>query len=880
MFSTFSYGNTSPRTGAAAGREDGAPARSKRSQVRRACDWCKLMRIKCDSHRPCYNCQQAGRECAISGENQFRSIAAAVKEVERLRAQVREFESTAKTQKQQADSSKGSPSPSASSVDLLELSRRVSLSDSYAAAADRPSASRNGVRIDSIIYGVASLPFFLTRMGQFLQTSWQRSQPLDISICAGGPTVPPQLQQPDFISAGYLPRAQEEHFLDLFWHTHYFSFPILNEGQFRRDYKALWADTNAATGAAQSQQPPQRKPSPLVDIILALCIQLGNFPIRQIHTTGSDFDSDSSRHNNAIDQTIESPSLTTVQCYIFSIVYLYEAGLLNRAQVVAGKAIMMAMILGLPHEPLASESPAQKEICRRTWWSLYILDAKLSMEVGRPPMIGPSHSTCHLPTESPEVAASLGPHYTFDSTCPTWLGYQTQALRLLDVVRTVRSVLYSKYDVVVSENGYADFVANGSAREECARLLTDHMKDLTTWTKQVPSGYILPRRDGGQPYSMDRSPLDISPDILIHCQRQRLLLELQYHQHCMTLYQPFICFATSIADASTPHSDAKAAAGLQHAMTLTHIVHQALTTSDILSGVHHVFRWVKNALFTTLGYAYTFPISHATTTQTRRTIETAIAIVDMYRDILPEADTVAQIARILADDVDALIGGYRSGSGYGSWAAGTNGGTTTSSSLASSSLIGIGRDSISSASSSSGVGPLNAAEAVAKVVESATAAQMAANANTAAQAQVQPQHTVGQAPGGTAAVATESPVPAVGYQGNNNGIVNMEDVRQDMNLMIPTTGAMGMGMGNMGMNGTIGPGMLQVNGGGLAGPTGMAIGEEMLDFGFLHDLELSDGIVTNWDNMDMLWTNLSPGEGSNPESWTSMGGDVAVGGMG
>ncbi|KAI2620449.1 hypothetical protein GGR54DRAFT_601138, partial [Hypoxylon sp. NC1633] len=74
MFATLdlSYG-ASPQDG------DGAPSsRPKRSQVRRACDWCKLMRIKCDNHRPCSNCHHARRECGMSGENQFRSIAAAV----------------------------------------------------------------------------------------------------------------------------------------------------------------------------------------------------------------------------------------------------------------------------------------------------------------------------------------------------------------------------------------------------------------------------------------------------------------------------------------------------------------------------------------------------------------------------------------------------------------------------------------------------------------------------------------------------------------------------------------------------------------------------------------------------------------------------------
>lgn len=51
----------------------------KRNQVRRACDWCKLMRIKCDDDRPCSQRVQTGRERRLSGKNRFRSIAAAVK---------------------------------------------------------------------------------------------------------------------------------------------------------------------------------------------------------------------------------------------------------------------------------------------------------------------------------------------------------------------------------------------------------------------------------------------------------------------------------------------------------------------------------------------------------------------------------------------------------------------------------------------------------------------------------------------------------------------------------------------------------------------------------------------------------------------------------
>ncbi|RWA09004.1 hypothetical protein EKO27_g6110 [Xylaria grammica] len=634
MFATLDLKQgIAPRT---TNRDDGSgtTSRRRRSVVRRACDWCKLMRIKCDSHRPCSNCQQAGRECGMTGGKQFRSITEAVKEIDTLRAQVREFENT---KKQLEDSKSESPSP-------VSSSRRGSLFDSYGS---RPSASRNGVRVNSVLYGVASLPFFLKRMrDSVLKTRQHSPVDLEISTCASGARSPPEVIQA-YLHKNFLPPTQEIHFLDLFWQSHYFSYPVLNEAHFRKEFKSLVDESNPGA---------PRKASPLIDIILALCIQLGNFRLRQPSDPQPDNSSSPEfpplagfqyyqRCQDALDQTIDSPSITTVHCYIFSIVYLCEAGLLNRAQVVTGKAI---------------KSEPQQEVARRTWWSVYILDAKLSMEVGQPPMIDHSLPTCRLPSDSPETARWLAPHYPYDENCPTWLGFQSQTLRLLYAVRTARCEFYTKYDTLVGGNGYDDFARNGSIREECARVLTEQMKGLDAWTQQVPQGYYVLRKDAGQPFLTDCSPLDLglNRDVLIHCQRQRLLLELQYHYYCMSLYRPFICFA-STCEASTPLSDSKAVASLNHAMTLTSMIHSGLTSSSALFGLYDVFRWQKDALFTTIGYAYTFPVSHSTA-GIRKTIEMAITNLALYCDTLPEAGPVVAMARTLADDVETVISGFYS----------------------------------------------------------------------------------------------------------------------------------------------------------------------------------------------------------------------------
>lgn len=405
---------------------DDPSARPKRSQVRRACDWCKLMRIKCDNHRPCYNCQQGARKCGMGRQNQFRSLAAAVQEIETLRAQLREFE----TIKQQLVARK----PDASSPTLLSSRAPSSLFDHFSVP-QQPSDSDDGVYVGPILYGTASLPSFLTRMDKFLQTTRPHLDKLDIaSVSAGGIFNPTRLT-PDSLSSNYLSPDQEIHTLNLFWQSHYFSFPIIKEGQFRREYQDLLLETTPGT---------PRKPSPLVDIVLALCIQLASFIAHSpkndfrpeeddgdnINITGNKNSKSGSKSSTghsgtgvgspvnghiypslagyqyyrrcqeAIDQTVDSPTISTVQCYIFSIIYLYEAGLLNRAQTVLGKAIMTAIILGLPNEPQSVEPEPQKEMARRTWWALYALDSKLSMESGRSPMIGSSFSSCRLPTDS------------------------------------------------------------------------------------------------------------------------------------------------------------------------------------------------------------------------------------------------------------------------------------------------------------------------------------------------------------------------------------------------------------------------------------------------------------------------------------------------
>ncbi|KAI1263595.1 fungal-specific transcription factor domain-containing protein [Xylariaceae sp. FL1019] len=508
-----------------------------------------------------------------------------IAEIDTLRAQVREFESEKKSKAKSE-----SPSP-------VSPTRRTSLFDSYGSGL---SSSRNGVRLDSVLYGVGSLPFFLTQMRQYLEVSRAHANiDLDVSAHAGGPQNLTENAQIS-LHKSYLPASQEIHFLDLFWQSHYFSYPIIKEADFRKDFKALVDSSNPGE---------PRKASPLIDIVLALCIQLANFRLRQKtpREGNSHLIPDApclaglqyyQRCNDVIEATVDKPSLTTM------------------------------------------------------------LDAKLSMEIGQPPMIDHSKHTCRLPSDSPETAMWLAPHYPYDENCPTWLGFQTQTLRLVDAVRTAWCTFYATYDNLVGENAHSQFLETASTREECAILLTELMKTLDTWTRQVPAGYYVPRKDAGRPFqTIDSAPidLDVSRNVLIHCIRQRLLLEMQYHYYCMCLYRPFICFGTR-CESPTPLSAEKAVSCLNHAIALTVMIHQAMTSSEALFGIYDVYRWQKSVLFTILGFAYTFPVSPKTQGLSK-TIDMAIANLAFFADTLSEAGPVVTMGRALANDVSTILSG-------------------------------------------------------------------------------------------------------------------------------------------------------------------------------------------------------------------------------
>lgn len=191
MYTTFPAGAVN---GAELGQPTEAPApqkgRRKRAQVARACDWCRVHRIRCDNSHPCSRCIERGGECTVHGKTDTRTISSpqAYRTIERLEQRVRELEQELEHHRNPTvpgGSSRASPRTPASrhlstpgADDTLELPINEQIDRSGVAV-------HEGIRIRTAQsqyetwYGPGSLYYFIRRVNDFVNSTLRQSRPIN-----------------------------------------------------------------------------------------------------------------------------------------------------------------------------------------------------------------------------------------------------------------------------------------------------------------------------------------------------------------------------------------------------------------------------------------------------------------------------------------------------------------------------------------------------------------------------------------------------------------------------------------------------------------------------------------------------------------------------
>jgi hypothetical protein len=432
--------------------------------------------------------------------------------------------------------------------------------------------------------------------------------------------------------------------------------PIVSESDFRTHYDSLWVTGNT-----------RRKPSALVDIILAVCLQYGySFLPRTAQSTGNEQESTMAgrrfykRCQALLVADLETPSLVTVQCQIFSVVYLCCASFQNMAHILLATLTRTAQIMGLHLEPSMELPETERELRKRIWWTIATIEMKTHMKLGRPTLIDLNEVTVTYPKSDIETATMSETQLGSFGQDVTWLSYSSYLSKLVHTTAAIYSSAWETYGSILSEKDLRAPYQSPQVLELCATKLTEMMAPMKNWTRDVPEGLQLQRRDGGSSFTTACLPIDFDAFAPNWLQKNRIVLELTYHTMVSNLHRPFITFSSSssYSSAYTPTASRHATAAVQHAMAHTHIMHHAVSETDLMNGWSEFFLWQWNATITIIGFILANPV-HPSTPNARKTVDKCISICDMYGANFAVAQSAASIARDLIDRADALTSRIR-----------------------------------------------------------------------------------------------------------------------------------------------------------------------------------------------------------------------------
>lgn len=518
-------------------------------------------------------------------------------------------------------------------------------------------------------YGPSSSSYFMGRIGTYLSKTLRQSfhdhymqQPRGVSRTLKNPGEEVPVGKSRDVPKPAMSRAQEEYFLSLFWESHHACCPILDEGKFRALYDSLWHQVEGGSSC--------RRPNALVDIVVALSMQYGwSFLFRNDKKQYQQHDDASiagrwyyRRGQSLLAADLESPTLTTLQCHIFSTVYLCCASFQNMAHTTLAIATRTAQILGLHVDPPpAGTSPEELQLRRRLWWVLNTIEAKTCMKLHRPLSVSRAVVvSVPLPDDGRDAASmcrsSLG---AYDEQT-TWLTYSVQVHKLITVVTDIHLAFHDKCAQIIREKDIASPYQDPLALESCAEFLASQLHAVQTWADQVPEGIRLQRRSNGRALSLDPVPLHLdTAAVPTWLQRHRVCLELMYHTMLSNLHRPFITFSPNTGSI-TPAAARHASTCASHAVAHTRIMHQVLRETDLLSGWQEFFLWQWNATVNAVGFVLASPV-HAATSRTRAALDDAVEIFEVFGCNFGVAASAAAVTKDLTAKADLLADRLKSG---------------------------------------------------------------------------------------------------------------------------------------------------------------------------------------------------------------------------
>ncbi|KAI1131888.1 hypothetical protein F5Y10DRAFT_285374 [Nemania abortiva] len=622
-------------------------ANGKRRKVARACDSCRLNRVRCDDNRPCENCRARGDKCTNTMPWEAHSLPAAKREIERLQDRLNQLQRKQLTNRSNASSPSPSP-PTPPDVSVNGGSSRPIL----------PQQSNNQSVPISTNDNTGQAIRGQDNLWEGYSNSSSSSVTPALVYSAGYHTEPDQPSSEQGKSASdkrnesqtTFSRSKERQFLSLFWKGYPWLHPVLDRDDIYHHHDSLWNEI--PPGEQQT-----RLPSALVDVLLALSMQYGSTFLLRDSSDSTQWSMNSRSGNASLAgqsfcqrshrlhlERPHSATLESVQCCILSSVYFLNAGSLDKANMALAEGIRMAQILGL-HEPSPSTSSDLKQGRLRSniWRLLIVLDGHFAILLGLPPLIQPIAEE-RLVMDFWQCTALDEPNNDHDQS-RAWESYHIHHMNLTLAAHAVHAHFLRRKGELLRQ-GYGGGLQSPIILESFADSMNQKLDVMKKWTETVPPALTIPRPGGGGPFSVVwASVLDFDPQTPLHIQQQRLSLELIYHHLTLLLVRAFVRFVHRYQDfPRTKQADVLFVRGLKHAISIISIMNQALTNEDAITGWLFFFGCQWDATLYLLNYITSYPTG-SFVGDTRRSLGTAtetLALMGKYLDVAKSAQGIVQ----------------------------------------------------------------------------------------------------------------------------------------------------------------------------------------------------------------------------------------------
>ncbi|KAJ5675494.1 hypothetical protein N7462_008391 [Penicillium macrosclerotiorum] len=282
------------------------------------------------------------------------------------------------------------------------------------------------------------------------------------------------------------PRAFADHLVKRFFEKIYILYPLFHRPAFEAAYQNLWrgedepnipapTDLQIGIGSKTESEPTSTVFLCALNLIFALGCQFADLASEEAESVANSFFL-RAKHFIGLD-FLDINTLGVVQTLLITALYLQSSPYPSRCWHSVGNACRVAFGLGLhKSDILASLTPLESEIRRRTWHGCVIMDMTLSMTYGRPSM------TSHLARVPTPDGLELSGHQNGASE-PPLMAFYIEAIKLYNILDNILADVYNAWRGRLRQ----DYMPSPTLSLRSLQIVLEVERELLLFKTNVPS---------------------------------------------------------------------------------------------------------------------------------------------------------------------------------------------------------------------------------------------------------------------------------------------------------------------------------------------------------------------------------------------------------